>query len=145
MKWTFGDMGSISIRSMACKLGSFMHVNIWKIFVVDQRSLNNWKSLFISMAGIPLPPHPPPPTPLGPLHFGARDPGATDPGARDPADLTLAASFIIWHIGNSQRKHYNNCGGFGAKYVIILFENRFNSLIDFSASDWYNKIPISLF
>ena len=28
---------------------------------------------------------------------------------------------------------------------IILFKNRFNSFIYFSASDWYNKIPISLF
>ena len=36
-------------------------------------------------------------------------------------------------------------GHFWAKYIIILFKNRFNSFIYFSASDWHNKNPISLF
>ena len=34
---------------------------------------------------------------------------------------------------------------FGHFMVKLYLNNMFNSLIDFSASDWYNKIPISLF
>ena len=46
----------------------------------------------------------------------------------------------------TRRKQYHDIyGDVWAKYIIILFKNRLNSLIDFSASDWYNKIPISLF
>ena len=34
---------------------------------------------------------------------------------------------------------------FGHFMVTLYLNNGFNGLIDFSASDWYNKIPISLF
>ena len=34
---------------------------------------------------------------------------------------------------------------FGHFIMNLYLNNIFNILIDFSASDWYNKIPISLF
>ena len=50
-------------------------------------------------------PSPPSPAPHpGPLNPGARDTSARDPDARDPADLTLAASGIIWHTNRYRRK-----------------------------------------
>ena len=46
---------------------------------------------------------------------------------------------------NRREIDWNNSGMFGPIMVKMYLNNTLNSFIDFFASDWYNKIPISLF